>query len=227
MTDKEQIKAIIKKYADKGERLLEEAYENGEHASTTGYWDGYGDCANLLLRELDDMQEESKVCMYSKDDYTDEDRKVLCDGCKEECKFNKKEYSVNNGLDLGCGVIWRDEEPVSEDFEVEVKKLWMEINTGHSYSIVDSYNIFYGLCMDIAEWQKQKDANLIFNAKEDGYRLGLATMKQQMMAKAVDGFVIEDIEEGNGDFLLSAEYLSKDIGLKDRQKVKVIVIKDD
>lgn len=58
MTDKEKIKAIIKQYADKGERLLEEAYENGEHASTTGYWDGFGDCANLLLRELDDMQEE-------------------------------------------------------------------------------------------------------------------------------------------------------------------------
>ena len=58
MIDKVKIKAIIKQYADKGERLLEEAYENGEHASTTGYWDGYGDCANLLLRELDDMQEE-------------------------------------------------------------------------------------------------------------------------------------------------------------------------
>lgn len=58
MIDIVKIKAIIKQYADKGKRLLEEAYENGEHASTTGYWDGYGDCANLLLRELDDMQEE-------------------------------------------------------------------------------------------------------------------------------------------------------------------------
>jgi hypothetical protein len=57
MTTKEQIRAIIQQYADKGERLLEEAYENGEHASTTGYWDGYKDCANGLLRELDDMQE--------------------------------------------------------------------------------------------------------------------------------------------------------------------------
>lgn len=58
MIDKEQIKAIIKQYADKGERLLEEAYENGEHASTTGYWDGYKDCADGLLRELEDMQAE-------------------------------------------------------------------------------------------------------------------------------------------------------------------------
>ena len=58
MTDKEQILAIIKQYADKGERLLEDAYKNDECASTTGYWDGYKDCADGLLRELEDIQEE-------------------------------------------------------------------------------------------------------------------------------------------------------------------------
>ena len=47
------------------------------------------------------------------------------------------------------------EEPANNSFENEVKKLWEEINTGHSYSIVDSYNLFYGLCMDIAQWQKE------------------------------------------------------------------------
>ena len=88
--------------------------------------------------KLKELEELKKACMYSKDNYTDEDRKVLCDGCEEECKFNKKE------------------EPANDNFEAEVKKLWMEINTGHSYSIVDSYNIFYGLCMDIAEWQKEQ-----------------------------------------------------------------------
>lgn len=49
--------------------------------------------------------------------------------------------------------------------------------------------------------------------------------KEQIMAKAVDGYVIKDIEEGNGDFLLSADYLPKSMGLKDQQRVKVIVIK--
>ncbi len=33
------------------------------------------------------LQEESKKCMYSKGNYTDEDRKALCDGCETECKF--------------------------------------------------------------------------------------------------------------------------------------------
>ena len=51
--------------------------------------------------------------------------------------------------------------------------------------------------------------------------------KEQMMKKAINGYVIEDIEEGNGDFLLSCEYLPKNMGLVDQQKVKVIIIKED
>lgn len=46
------------------------------------------------------------------------------------------------------------EESANGNFEAEVKNLWKEINTGHNYSIVDSYNQFYGLCMEIADWQK-------------------------------------------------------------------------
>ena len=39
------------------------------------------------------LKDEPKECMYSKDNCTDEDRKALCDGCEEECRFNKKEES--------------------------------------------------------------------------------------------------------------------------------------
>lgn len=56
----ERVKVIIQQYANKGEILLEESYAKGEHASTTGYWDGYGDCAKHLLKEIDSMQEEPK-----------------------------------------------------------------------------------------------------------------------------------------------------------------------
>lgn len=38
-----------------------------------------------------ERKEESKKCMYSKDDYTDEDRKVLCNGCEEECKYSESD----------------------------------------------------------------------------------------------------------------------------------------
>ena len=51
---------------------------------------------NEVLSIIDSMQEKPKECMYSKDNYTKEDRKVLCDGCKEDCKFNKKEEPVSN-----------------------------------------------------------------------------------------------------------------------------------
>ena len=44
-----------------------------------------------------------KECMYSKDNYTDEDRIVLCDGCEEECKFNKKEEPVSEDLEEAIG----------------------------------------------------------------------------------------------------------------------------
>ena len=56
MTDKEQIKSVIKQYADKGGRLFLEASESNE-SDAESYWDGYKDCADGLLRELEDVQE--------------------------------------------------------------------------------------------------------------------------------------------------------------------------
>lgn len=51
--------------------------------------------------------------------------------------------------------IKNSQEPVSNDVldtvNKEVKKIWSEINTGHEYSIIDSYNQFYGICMEVAE----------------------------------------------------------------------------
>ena len=61
----------------------------------------------------------------------------------------------------------------------------------------------------------------------EDFKAGANWKEQQMMAKAIDGYVIKDVEEGNGDFLLSSDYLPKSMGLKDQQKVKVIVVKED
>ena len=35
-------------------------------------------------------KKDPKYCIYSKDSYTDEERKVLCDGCEEDCEYNQK-----------------------------------------------------------------------------------------------------------------------------------------
>lgn len=33
----------------------------------------------------------------------------------------------------------------------EATEMWQEINTGHKYAIIDSYEQFYGICVQIAE----------------------------------------------------------------------------
>ena len=92
------------------------------------------------------------------------------------------------------------EGPANDSFEDEVKRLWKEINTGHSYSVVDSYNLFYGLCMDIAQWQKE-----------------------QMMAKAVNVTISIPSPRLDGSYTHFVD--SKEaLPLGD---IKVLVIKED
>lgn len=121
---------------------------------------------------IDSMQEEPKECMYSKDNYTDEDRKVLCEGCNEECKFDKKEDSVNNGLDLGCGVIWRNEEPVSEDFKIALEK---KVREAQDWTYIEEEGGECPLSEEFGAYDLEEFA-----------RWGANWQKEQMMAKAFD-----------------------------------------
>ena len=81
--------------------------------------------------------------------------------------------------------------------------------------------------MHYKDVMERKITTALETANMTSFKEGAKWQKEQMMAKAVNGNVIEDIEEGDGDFLLDAEYLPKSMGLKDQQKVKVIVIKED
>ena len=134
------------------------------------------------------------------------------------------------------------EEPVSEELEEAADNALSNVLNTHEIVNVRS-------CLDMfrfgAKWQKAKDESTTEDLGEYINKLSkqfpevsfaklsrIAVrvskwQKEQMIAKAVDGYVIKDVEEGNGDFLLSADYLSKNMGLKDQQKVKVIVIKED
>ena len=50
------------------------------------------------IKWVKEVQEEpisEKKCMFTNDNYTDEDRKVLCEDCKEKCEYNKKEEPVS------------------------------------------------------------------------------------------------------------------------------------
>ena len=114
-------------------------------------------------------------------------------------------------------------EPISEDLEEEIVKRWKVLHGSGNPTPFDTFN---GIACHFANWQKQQDQSTIELAEDHAMLAGMEKMKEQMMAKAIDGYVIKDVEEGNGDFLLSADYLPKSMGLKDQQRVKVIVIKE-
>ena len=128
MTDKVQI------IREEVERLQNELIQEKEK----GYGSDVDDACILELQNvltyIDSMQLEEippklplisqKKCMYTKDDFTDEDRKVLCDGCKEECKYAQKE------------------EPVSEDLELtweDVRRIYLIVNS--TINDVGIYNL--------------------------------------------------------------------------------------
>jgi len=81
-----------------------------------------------------------------------------------------------------------------------------------------------------AKWQKQQDQSTIELAEDHAMLAGMEKMKEQMMAKAVDGDITFDYY-GDGDktygCIAHDSFCLEDFGLKDRDKVKVIVIKED
>lgn len=200
MTDKEQIKAIIKQYADKGERLLEEAYGNGDHASTTGFWEGFKNCAENLLRELEDMQEEPELV----DDG---------DLPKEEPVNNDFEMALAEMIDkaqtsvvepLVIAAQWKDEliklakseEPVSEELNTVAKEYANNITDKIGYRLQLRRAVCFG-----ANWQKE-----------------------QMMAKAVDVTIAIPYPNGYGGY---TQLVDSQEALPFGDNIKVWVIKED
>ena len=93
-----------------------------ESVGTDKYWciGEQGMSIPFKYQDQWELVEKPKQCMYSKDNYTEEDRKVLCEGCEEKCEFNQVKESAEfqhvndmckeNGNSL-------TQEPVSDDLE--------------------------------------------------------------------------------------------------------------
>ena len=129
------------------------------------------------------------------------DRKELYDDLLSFIDSMTKE-PVSEDLDLGCGVIWKGEEPVSEDFE-------------------EAVNAYIGYAPEV-------DESSSTYGKRQAFIAGANWQKQQMMAKAVDA--TEHIDAGGYPYIPQMELYDydKDIPLaKEGEKVKVIVIKED
>lgn len=85
MTDKETIK------------YLQQLYPNGGHC-----WldEQRIEAISMAIKALQKEPISEKKCMFTKDNYTDEDRKVLCADCDERCEYNKKEQIMANAIDV-------------------------------------------------------------------------------------------------------------------------------
>ena len=162
------------------------------------------------------------------------EQKSLDGGCVTEAYKDKRERISISDITSWCYLndlhnLTQKEEPVSEELEEAASSFARKDSEGISnpadfyYTVADKTRIFKAG----AKWQEKKDQSTIELAEDHAMLAGMEKMEERMMAKAIDGYVIEDIEEGNGDFLLSAEYLPKSMGLKDQQKVKVILIKGE
>ena len=160
-----------------------------------------------------------KKCMFTKDSYNDEDRKTICEDCKEKCEYSKAE------------------EPVSEDLE-EASKEWLRPQLDKSYADYGETKMMelthfdgYAMLDAIefgAKWQEKKDQSTIELAEDHAMLAGMEKMEQQMMTKATE--VTVHIDAGGYPYIPEIELYDydKDIPLaKEGDRYKVVLIKEE
>ena len=109
------------------------------------------------------------------------------------------------------------EAPVSEDLE---KELSAYVNSKEYTNSIGTSGLLL-IARHFANWQKQQDQSTIELAEDHAMLAGMEKMKEEMMAKAIDGNVLIN---GMGNPIL--HLWDKGKHLIDK-KVKVIVIKED
>ncbi len=247
---------------DKVQKIRAEIERRKETLKPCG---GQGLVVTRLMRELcddflsfiDSMQLEEippkfplispKKCMYTKDDFTDEDRKVLCDGCKEKCEYSKKEEPAPKIFEdmlnaktpaesLGISAEEHDKiidlclygkEPEMVDIDDLPKE---EPVSKDLEGAIDKY-LDNGMALRL-DW---KQCNITFKAsKLINFADYIAKwQKQQLMANAVEG-VVHHFEKCkvasvhyNDPTGVPMAYFTSPEGLSAGDKVKIIVIKED
>ena len=203
-----------------------------------------------------ELAEEHKKCMYSKDNYTDEDRKVLCDGCEEEGEYNKKEEPVSEEwieeLRTKLGSMSKEdfkkvfdkyavdfnEEPVSEDLEKIVEEI-AEPTILNAYGTKElARRLRATMCgtsvsEDLGEYinELSKQFPEVSFAKLSRIAVRVDKwQKQQIMKDAVEGVITFDYyRDGDKTYgcIAHESFCLEDLGLNDGDKVKLIIIKED
>lgn len=151
-----------------------------------------------LTKARKQMKENPKECMYSKDNYADEDRKALCEGCEEECRYAPNILPV---FDEGY---WErlGKEPVSEDL----------VKVAEEYA--KKHSILLGFDCDSEPIETGTDI-------KKAVIYGANWQKQQMMKNAVNGRVVSIFP------IHWIEVTSYIKGYTLDEKVKLIIIKEE
>lgn len=134
MTDKDKL-IKIKKLAD---ALYNAAANQGPVGSGERLHKAMDEYHQFIIQEW--HKEEPKKCVFTLEHHTEEDRKVLCKGCEEECKFNKKG------------------EPVSEDLEEEIEN-YLKDSLAVKFPTTDVESIKADvryIARHFAEWQRMQ-----------------------------------------------------------------------
>jgi hypothetical protein len=202
MTDKEKLEKLVAEIKRLYHQSLVDENRQAELGLSSAACTSYGKSkvCKELLSFTDSMQKEPKKCMYSKDNYTDEDREVLCDGCTEECRYNKLNTMLDNTLSKETKESWNKrlgEEPVSEDLEEELSAY---VNSEEYLNNIGTSGLLL-IARHFADWQKQ-----------------------QMMKEAVSGHVGQTI---NGMLRALSDETFGDMGFTAGDKVKLIIIKEE
>ncbi len=142
MTEKEKLEKVRAEI----ERLMKdvEIHSDIGDIQQDSYYDGRRSVLCLIRGFINSMQEEPKKCMYTKDHYTDEDRKVLCDGCEEKCA-----YAIAGVISTNAQV---KKKPVSDVLEGEINRYLSTWSTSKDNGIVFCEK----MARHFAAWQKQQ-----------------------------------------------------------------------
>lgn len=138
---------------------------------------------------------------------------------------------VRNALDKVVSFVKSmQDEPINEDFEKEVEKMWAQESKCRDtdYTIAELTKQDYEDCArHFANWQKQKDVEVLLNhakcideSYKKGIKIGKAEMKQQMMKNAICTTMQED---DCGDIVPT---IVNQKGFKVGDKVKIIILKE-
>lgn len=175
MTDKEKLDnlvAEIEKRISRNKRgkVLEDIPEKMHQLIIEGQLLGeLKHFIDSMQEEPEYLEEETNYCAFSTSRYTDEDRKVLCDGCEEKCGYAQKEADWLQ--ELHCKIdslskedfekVWakyhQKEEPISEDLEKEIEMIrkYHFINDDFDKAELDGRTIS-NIARHFAAWQKQQ-----------------------------------------------------------------------